>query len=155
MELCLCCGCVGLWHDDLGQKIKSHCQGLLHCYGAHCWLELEGDPYFQTLYLRFKTLAEECTELNERRAVFRSVDYCVGVGSHVSASDQVQSLVDCWTGSLRNLFTVAKFYICTEMKEDAQQAMSLDSQNLQLLRLNMILWNDLRDFRTKILNFSL
>lgn len=34
VELCLCCGCVGLWHDDLGRKIKITLPGittLLQC----------------------------------------------------------------------------------------------------------------------------
>lgn len=42
-----------------------------------------------------------------------SVDW-VSLRRHVGVSGPVQSLVDCWTGSLRDVFTVAKFFTCSE-----------------------------------------
>lgn len=123
---CLCCGCVGLWHDDLGQKVKITLPGittLLWC--LLLLLGLEEDMY---LYLTLLLLPALCfTHFHERSSTScQSADnwtllrqdhwISVCVVSCVSAvSDQVQSLVICWTGSLSSLFTVAKFFTCTEM----------------------------------------
>lgn len=85
-------------------KLKSHCQRLLHCYGvSNC-------SWRACIYL--------CTggsSSNQSETAHPRHGQWIGASCVMcTVSDWVQSLVDCWTGSLEYLFTVAKFVTHTE-----------------------------------------
>lgn len=81
-ESCLCCGCVGLWHDDLGQKIKITLPGIT----TLLWrlllllLELEEDTYipvcffFDTRRVSYFPLLALC--FTQRERIFFKLPVC-------------------------------------------------------------------------------
>lgn len=134
---------VAVWVSGMmiwERKWKSHCQGLLHCYSVCycCFWSWRGyvatvfwhkesatllfSFFFFNTFLRVEVFfffflkMPVCGSFwTSNSFEARSVDQCVCVLCVSAVSDQVQSLVDCWAGSLSNLFTVAKFFTCTEM----------------------------------------
>lgn len=112
-EWCLCCGCVGLWHDDLGQKIKNHIArdyytatvsasgagGYVHtcfwtqaeCHFFFCLL-----CFFLHIFLGQEFFHAVSLWITERTTILRQDQWIsVFVSCTSAVSDQVQSLVDC------------------------------------------------------------
>lgn len=85
-------------------KLKSHCQRLLHCY------RVSDRSWRACIYLCTGGSSSNQSE----RAHPRHVQWIGASCVMCTVSDWVQSLVDCWTGSLEYLFTVAKFVTHTE-----------------------------------------
>lgn len=135
----VCCCCVDLWHDDLREKNENHIArdyytATVSAAGEEtfsfsfetrivapfscCSFDAFRKVYFLCCFFFIYFLKSprlwihhfDCTTVWRQDQWFSVFVLCVS-----KVSDQVQSLVDCWTVCVSNLFTVAKFFICAEL----------------------------------------